>query len=125
MKKLLIVDDDSRPREILTDFFQHQYIVFSAGRGDQAMRYFLEESPDAVLLDYELEGALQGNHLLKLMKRVNQDAIIVMVTGRSDLEKDLLDMGADGFLGKPCDIFTIRDFLIQKNITPHSTSLKK
>lgn len=98
------------------DFLGAYCRIASARRGDDALRIFLEEKFDAVMLDLELEGGLDGAHLLKLMKCASPGLPVFIISGRSDLKFQLLMDGADDFFEKPFDISRILSALKKRGI---------
>ncbi len=118
-KKLLIVDDFDQIREafrfVLDDYFQIQ----DFGKSDQALEYFRTFLPDVVFLDISIESSsptLQGEDLLRLMKKERKETVICMVSACGHLEREMLEQGADGFIHKPCGRGELFDFLIAKKI---------
>ena len=115
-KLLLIVDDEQGIRGIFEEIFEGDCNVICVSRGDEALKTFLERRPDAVILDFELEGILRGDHVLKLMKLANTKVFIVMMTARGELKEKLLQEGADAFYEKPFNALVIRDHLFEMKI---------
>lgn len=115
-KLLLIVDDEEGIRAIFEEIFDGDCQVICASRGDEALKAFLERRPDAVILDFELEGILRGDHVLKLMKFANTKAFVAMMTARGELKEKLLREGADAFYEKPFNALVIRDHLFEMKI---------
>jgi DNA-binding response OmpR family regulator len=109
-KKLLIVDDNPDVRAAIEEAIGGDCTVFTAGRGDEALLQFLKYGADAIILDVELEGCLQGTDLLKLIKKGYPEIPIVMMSARYDLKNELLQAGADRFFDKPFDLFEVRGF---------------
>ncbi|PIQ87532.1 MAG: hypothetical protein COV74_00225 [Candidatus Omnitrophica bacterium CG11_big_fil_rev_8_21_14_0_20_45_26] len=114
-KRVLLVDDVEEIRiahaELLLPFFDVQV----AETGERALQIFNSFKPDLVILDIELIGtspALQGPDLLGLMKEALGDVVICMVSGRSDLKKKMILLGADAFFEKPVSRGELFDFLI-------------
>ncbi len=116
MKKILIVDDEPDQLGLLVDVMQDKCIVLQANRGDEALKIFLEENPDAVSLDISLAGALQGNHLLKIIKHSRPEIPVVMVTGYSHLKGQMIALGVDKFMLKPVDPAEFLTFFIERGL---------
>ena len=115
-KRLLVVEDEAFIRELIKDFFFKDFVVRAVARGDEGLQIFLEETPDAVILDVELEGTLRGDHLLKVMKLLKKEIPVVMISGRGDLKESLIAAGASAFFDKPFNIQQIREFFIAKEV---------
>lgn len=101
--RILIVDDSKFMRMLLADLLtRHGFEVLEAESGEQAVKLFLEESPDLVTLDILMPGR-DGIETLQDLRNQSPEARVVMVTalGMEDYIKRALDAGADGFILKP------------------------
>jgi len=101
--RILIVDDSKFMRMLLADLLtRNGFEVLEAESGEQAVKVFLEESPDLVTLDILMPGR-DGIETLQDLRAQSPDARVVMVTalGMEDYIKRALDSGADGFILKP------------------------
>jgi len=109
MAQLLVVDDDTEIRSLVSDYLsQHGYTVFTARDGETMRRVLLSEDIDLVLLDLMLPGE-DGLTLCRWL-RDQRDLGIIMVTALAS-EGDRvtgLEMGADDYLTKP---FSTRELL--------------
>lgn len=101
-QKILIVEDESKLREVLCDYFTSKgERPFEACNGIQALTMLEEEEFDAVLLDIMMPG-LDGLSVCREVRREN-DVPIVFLTALSDEEDKLLgyELGADDYVTKP------------------------
>lgn len=104
-KKILIVDDISDFRELLTEILEKAgYQCLVAENAEQARLMLEEDRPDVILLDWIMPG-VSGVDLLRYLKsKVTFSKIpIIMVTAR-DSEEDrlkVLEFGADDYIVKP------------------------
>lgn len=101
-QKILIVEDESKLREVLCDYFTSKgEQPFEACNGIQALTMLEEEEFDAVLLDIMMPG-LDGLSVCRAVRREN-DVPIVFLTALSDEEDKLLgyELGADDYVTKP------------------------
>ncbi len=90
-------------RMLLADLLtRNGFEVLEAESGEQAVKVFLEESPDLVTLDILMPGR-DGIETLQDLRAQSPEARVVMVTalGMEDYIKRALDSGADGFILKP------------------------
>jgi two-component system, OmpR family, response regulator len=98
---ILVVDDDSRIRQMLSRYFEGEgYRVSLAGDG-QEMRECLEKQPiDIILLDLVLPG--EDGLALARDIRARSDVPIIMLTGRNDVVDRVvgLEVGADEATGQ-------------------------
>src|SRR5262245_35427920 len=100
--RVLIVDDDSRIRDVLRRQLSYEgYQVDLAADSKEAFALVAENPPDLVVLDWMLPG-MSG---LEICRRIRQtdDMPILMLTAKGTLEDkvDGLDSGADDYLVKP------------------------
>ena len=101
-QKLLIIDDDKKLRELLTEYlseFEFETDVMVDGRG--VMEKISSFGPDLIILDLMLPGR-DGFEILKEI-RLNSYLPIIMLTARGeDTDRIVgLELGADDYLAKP------------------------
>lgn len=107
---ILVVDDDSRIRQMLVHYFEDEGYRITAVAGGQAMRDCLQRTPiDIILLDLVLPGGEDGLALAREI-RSRSDVPIIMLTGRDDVVDRIvgLEVGADDYIAKP---FHLREVL--------------
>ncbi|MDW6021258.1 response regulator transcription factor [Mesorhizobium sp. BAC0120] len=101
---ILIVDDDTETRTLLTDFFQKRGLSVSvAGDGDE-MRAVIRRKPiDVVVLDVMLPDA-NGFDLCREL-RAHSPVPIIMLTAVTETTDRVvgLEIGADDYVPKPFD----------------------
>lgn len=100
--RILIVEDETRLREILCDYFKSKGdIPEEAVNGIQALALLKENAYDAVLLDIMIPQ-LDGLSLCRVIRRTN-DIPIIFLTALSAEEDKLLgyELGADDYVTKP------------------------
>jgi DNA-binding response OmpR family regulator len=83
--------------------------VILAADGQTAVDTFLRETPDLTILDLNLPRR-DGADVLSFLRSVTEDAPILILTARSELETRVkcLDMGADDFMPKPFSLLELR-----------------
>ena len=68
--RILIVEDDQSLAHLIASFLTaHEYIVVIANTGELAVTALKDFSPDLVVLDLELPGALTGWDVLQAVRR--------------------------------------------------------
>ena len=101
-RTILIIDDDSTLRELLTDYLkQAGYRVVAAGDGQRGLNLALSEHPDLVILDLMMPG-MDGWEVCRSL-RYESAIPIIMLTAKSE-ELDKLRgfrLGVDDFVTKP------------------------
>ncbi|MCY6485345.1 response regulator transcription factor [Clostridium aestuarii] len=101
-KKVLVVEDEERMREIVSDYLRVSgFEVFEAGDGKMAMEIFEENQFDIVILDIMIPE-LDGWSVCKRIRK-QSDIPIIMLTARSDEDDKLMgfELGADEYVTKP------------------------
>ncbi|MGH8911299.1 MAG: response regulator [Acidimicrobiia bacterium] len=99
-RRVLIVDDEARVREIAASYLHREgFDVREASDGDDARRHLREFKPDLVILDVMFPGA-SGLDLLAEIRQAEPSLPVIMLTARAE-ESDRvagLDMGADDYV---------------------------
>jgi len=116
MSRILIVDDDQRIVQLLSDCFKNAYTVDIAMNGGEALAVVRRHRPDVVLLDLMLPG-ISGVHLLKEIKRIDATIAVIVITGAGNaaLAEEALRSGAASYLAKPFNLPDI-DRLVTETI---------
>ncbi len=106
---LLVVDDDSKIREMLQEYLGSNDLRVSTAATGHEMVAILDRDPiDLVLLDLKLQGE-DGMQLARAL-RERGTVPLILVTGRNE-EADRvmgLELGADDYVTKP---FSLRELL--------------
>src|SRR6202165_1660020 len=103
--RLLIVDDISDNRTILTRRFQRRgFEVVEADSGLAAIELISMKSFDLVLLDVMMPG-IDGIETLKRIRGQQAALPVIMVTAKSESSNivDALALGGDDYVTKPVD----------------------
>ncbi len=104
MKTVLIVDDSRTSRRFLTDILERAgyKIVGEAVNGQEGFDNYVKLNPDIVTMDITMPE-MDGIESLKLIKKYNNDAKVVMVTAAGQKEKmmEAIKIGATEFVSKP------------------------
>ncbi|MBO5425787.1 MAG: response regulator transcription factor [Lachnospiraceae bacterium] len=102
---ILVVEDDSQIREVISDFFtsksEGDINVTTACDGNQGLERIYEKEYDLVMLDIMMPGA-DG---FKICREIRKNSIVpvIFITARGR-EEDILygyDMGCDDYIVKP------------------------
>jgi len=103
---ILTVDDEEMIRDLLvTALSREGYDCFQAGSADEARDVLLNNRVELALLDIMMPGT-SGVDLLKEIKKISADTVVLMVTAISDMETAMrcIHLGADDYILKPFDI---------------------
>jgi DNA-binding NtrC family response regulator len=109
----LIVDDEALIRLSLKKLFDKEgFIGLTASSGASALKILDAETPEIVVLDVRLPDT-SGIELLKTIKEVNPETVVIMITGHGDIKSSVeaMKIGAYDFLEKPLDFVNIGNIL--------------
>ena len=102
MSKILIIDDDRKHSELLSEYFKRFGIkLICAFDAEEGFRKLSVEDPDLLLLDVMLPGK-DGFEICREVRKTSNIPII-MLTARGDVIDRVsgLELGADDYIGKP------------------------
>src|SRR6202000_1234491 len=103
MKRILIIDDDMDMCNLLGRFLQKKGFETEASHsGGKGIAKFKESAFDVVLCDFRL-GDKEGREVLREIKTVDPYAIVIIITGYSDIKTavDVIKAGAFDYITKP------------------------
>jgi two-component system response regulator HydG len=103
MKRILIIDDDMDMCNLLGRFLQKKGFETDASHsGNKGIAKFKESRFDVVLCDFRL-GDKEGREVLKEIKNIDPYAIVIIITGYSDIKTavDVIKSGAFDYITKP------------------------
>ena len=104
MKSVLIVDDSRTSRRFLTDILERggYNVVGEAVNGQEGYNQYVKLKPDIVTMDITMPQ-MDGSEALKLIKKTDPDAKVIMITAAGQKEKmmEALKIGAVEFISKP------------------------
>jgi CheY-like chemotaxis protein len=104
-KHVLVVDDDLDIRGVLMACMEMAgYRVDEAAHGAEALERVEHDSPDLILLDMKMPVMNGWEFVAALRQRFAAPPPIVVLTAAHDPEQRALDVGVEGWLGKPCEL---------------------
>ena len=115
MEKVLIVDNEKSMRDFLSIVLKKEgYFVETAEDGDHALKILEKDIYDLVLTDMKMPR-MSGLDLLKALKDLSPETIIIMMTAYASAETavEAMKEGAYDYLTKPFQIDEVK--LIIKN----------
>jgi two-component system, NtrC family, response regulator HydG len=130
MKRVLIIDDDVDMCSLLSRYLQKKgFEVESAHNGAKGIAKFKESKFDLVLSDFRL-GDREGNQVLRDIKAINPAAIVIIITGYSDIKTavDVIKAGAFDYITKPLipdEVLNVITKALNQQSNPESQSGKQ
>jgi DNA-binding response OmpR family regulator len=115
-EKILIVEDDSFILTFTSKILKSQgYLVTTAMTGKDALAKVQTSNYNLLLLDIGLPD-MTGTEILRKIREINQDIIVIMMTGNPQLDSsiDSVNYGADGYLIKPVNDTDLVDIVEEK-----------
>lgn len=104
MADIMIVDDSRTSRRILREILERNghSVVAEAVNGEEGYLKYKELNPDVVTMDITMPH-MDGVECLSLIKKVNPEAKVLMITAAGQKEKMLesIKRGAEEFIVKP------------------------
>jgi DNA-binding NtrC family response regulator len=104
-ERILIVDDDKAFRVATLALLRDEGFSVRAVKGsDEARRAVGEETFDCIVSDLVMEG-MNGIDLLRHIKQVAPDTVVLMVTGFGSVQTavEAMRLGAYDYITKPCN----------------------
>lgn len=101
--KIMILDDDKRIRDELTEYLvRKKSAVYAADRPSAAFHILESKHVDILFLDLALPE-MDGLSVLKRVKNLFPDINVIMISGNDNFEirKRAKEIGAIDFLSKP------------------------
>jgi DNA-binding NtrC family response regulator len=123
--RILVVDDEMSIRESLSGWLQQDgYQVETAPGGPEALAKTQENHYDIMLLDVKMPE-MDGLTLLKRLKEVDPDTLIVMMTAHGDIHDavEAMKLGAYDYLLKPFELEEL-SFTIEKLVQMQTLALE-
>ncbi len=103
METILIVDDNRDMQFTLANILKEEgYETITALDGERAIKEVKARAPNLVLLDIRLPG-MDGMRILKEMKNIDKEVIIIMLTAYGDVKGavEAMRLGAFNYITKP------------------------
>jgi CheY-like chemotaxis protein len=109
-KRILVVDDQESMRHMLADLLEtmgHESLTVPTGL--EALEQ-LGDDVDLVITDLNMPE-MDGLELMKRIKARNPSLPVIVISGYGtfNTERQILSVGADGYIPKPCTIHRVRE----------------
>lgn len=103
MSKIMIVDDDSNIRELVTALLQNNgFDVCEAADGREALQKISVDNPDLAIIDIMMPN-MDGFELCRHLRAYYENMPVLMLTAKGELASKVkgFGLGADDYLTKP------------------------
>ncbi len=125
-----VIDDEPVIHDILSQLLTSEgYEVDLSTSGDEALEKYSSQAYDLTLLDLLMPG-LDGIEVLKRIKKIDPQAIIIIITAYASIESAInaMKMGAYDYIQKPFKhaelLLTIQRALERKNLQEENIRLR-
>jgi len=108
---VLLVEDEAQVRATVGQAIEgFGHAVAEAADAASAITYLEARDTDVVILDLGLPD-MDGLELLTRLRQIDEDAVVVIMTGRDDIRTvvEAMNRGASNFLVKPADLATLQE----------------
>ena len=104
-KKILIIDDDTPIRSLLTDLLGDEYDCTEADSAEEALAVLRASDFDLVLSDINM-GGISGLDLVPHVHLRAPETVVVMISGQQGIETaiEAMHAGAFDYITKPFDV---------------------
>lgn len=124
---VMFVEDEENLRESFSKILQKLFLsvkVASDGRFALDTYQSLEQKPDIIITDINMPR-LNGIELVKHIKQIDPDQIIIILSAHSDSQYllELINLDVDGFLTKPIDTDQFLRLLYKKAKGYHDSKM--
>jgi CheY-like chemotaxis protein len=114
-KCALIVEDDPHIRRLIASMLERLGCrQLEVADGNNALKAFVKYKVDLAIIDLKIPG-LDGYQVIRGARSYLKiaDTPILVISGLTDVEYEAaaLNIGADGFLGKPFDLIQLEGYL--------------
>ena len=121
---ILVVDDETGPRESLRMILKPLYEVYTASGGQEALALIRNKDIAVVTLDLRMPG-LSGIDVLKEIKKLKPNTEVIVITGYGTLNnaQEAIRFGAGDFISKPFNVADVIS-IVGKSFERRSFNLK-
>jgi DNA-binding response OmpR family regulator len=102
---IIVVDDEASARDMVGDYLRmHGFTVTACDGGKSLREAIAKQMPDLIILDLNMPEE-DGLSIIRDLKQRSQVAIIMLTATASPIDRVVgLELGADDYLAKPCEL---------------------
>jgi DNA-binding response OmpR family regulator len=102
---IFVVDDEAAARDLIGDYLKMQGYAVTLCEGGAALRAAVNKTrPDLVILDLNMPEE-DGLSLIRYLKQTSNVPVIMLTATASPIDRVVgLELGADDYLAKPCEM---------------------
>ena len=102
---IAVVDDEAPAREMVGDYLKlHGFEVTLCDGGASLRRALTQQTPDLIVLDLNMQEE-DGLSIVRAVKQTSNVPIIMLTATASPIDRVVgLELGADDYLAKPCEL---------------------
>ena len=109
MAKILVIDDEKNARILYErDLVEEGYEVATAANGREALKQFLSDRPDLVVLDIQMPG-MDGLEVLAQLLALDRKLPVLLNSAYPSYRDNFLCWAADDFIVKSSDLTELKD----------------
>jgi len=120
---IMLAEDDDSTRQLLRNILSDAgcKVIAAESNGEDLWKVFNDHKKlhasfrklHIVMLDISMPGKFDGLDVLKLIRAIDKDIYVVMVSGETEVKlvKEVIASGASGFIAKPFTPARIRGMI--------------
>ncbi len=105
VQHIMVVDDEAQTRDMVGDYLKmHGFRITLCDGGASLRAAFDKEKPDLIVLDLNMPEE-DGLSIVRSLKQTSSVPIIMLTATASPIDQVVgLELGADDYLAKPCEL---------------------
>lgn len=121
---VLLVEDEQTLAMIIKDTLEEQdFIITTAGDGEEGLRKFFEQKPDVLVADVMMPR-MDGFEMVRRIRQSDKATPVLFLTARSAINDVVkgFELGANDYLKKP---FGMQELIVRLKAFRHKVTTKK
>ena len=122
--RVLLVEDEQTLAMIIKDTLEEQeFIITTAGNGEEGLRKFFEQKPDVLVADVMMPR-MDGFEMVRRIRQSDKVTPILFLTARSAINDVVegFELGANDYLKKP---FGMQELIVRLKALMHKAFVEK